>query len=170
MNVPTPDQQRKIDQAVRLFKEGWYADFATKEIRRKPVSNWRSAVEIFWKRRHPVFAMYWWAKHRFSEPQGMTYAFPLHHDNMPIKGFPVKYELQGGWTIPSTDLKYLMKGPLASEGLAEILVPHALGWERFLLFLKQFGPLVASAIMILGASIRWWPELVKLWAWFKDAI
>jgi len=83
---------------------------------------------------------------------------------MPIKGFPMKYELKGGWTIPRSDLKYLIKGPLASEGLSEILVPAALGWQRFLLYIRQFGTAVSTLIAIAGAFYRWREELAALFA------
>jgi hypothetical protein len=88
---------------------------------------------------------------------------PIQSDNMPIRGFPMKYELQGGWTIPRDDLKYLMKGPLASQGLSEVLVPAALGWQRVWLFLRQFGVILGTLITLVGATIRWWPELLQLW-------
>ena len=89
---------------------------------------------------------------------------------MPLVGFPVKYEMQGGWTIPKGDLKYLSNGPLASEGLSEILVPHALGWQRFLLVVKQFGPVLVGLISIVGVVVRYWAELAKVLNWLQRNI
>lgn len=95
---------------------------------------------------------------------------PINSDNMPIAGFPMKYELQGGWTIPKDDLKYLMKGPLAAEGLKEVLVPHALGWQRIVLLFKQFGPVVSGVIAIVGTVVRYWAEFVSLVSGLANAI
>lgn len=93
--------------------------------------------------------MYWWSKRNWATERLIVFPFPLRHDNMPLKGFPVKTELQGGWTIPRSDLHYLKAGPLASEGLHEILVPADIGWRRILDVAKQFAPIAT----IFSASV-----------------
>ena len=81
---------------------------------------------------------------------------------MPIKGFPIKYELQGGWSIPSRELTFLASGPLAAEGLHPILVPAKIGWQRLVFWFKQLAPIVSGSIIIIGSLARYWEELVTL--------
>lgn len=87
---------------------------------------------------------------------------------MPINGFPVKYELQGGWTIPRYDIKYLTHGPLASEGLHEILVSESRGLPFLIEIFKQFGPIATSISMVVGI-ISNWPKLVAAFQTVKNA-
>jgi len=164
MNGPTPDQQRKMQEAYESVGRYWYTDPATKELRRKPLTGFAGFINFFWKTRHTVWQFYWWLARRRAEEDMMPLDNPIQSDNMPIKGFPMKYELQGGWTIPRSDLKYLIKGPLASQGLNEILVPAALGWQRVWLYVRQFFTVTATAIGVVGAAVRWWPELSALYA------
>lgn len=72
-----------------------------------------------------------------------------------IKGFPKKYVLDGGWTIPRDDLKYLKDGPLASEDRHEILVPNNLGLSGFLDVFKQFAPLVTTISGMVAIASNW---------------
>lgn len=164
MRGPTPDQLRTIDKLVADFEAAWYLDVGTKEIRLKPMSISQKLRSMFWKKRYPVFALYHWAKDKWLLGEFNRYPFPIDHDNMPIRGFPMKCELQGGWTIPQSDLKHLIKGPLASEGLNEILVPAALGWQRLWLFIRQYAPVVGTIAATVGTVARYWPELSALYA------
>lgn len=167
--LPTPDDLRRIDQAVAAFDRDWYPDVATKEIRRKPRTHRKRLLDFLWRRKHTVFAMYWWAKQNWSSERLIVFSFPLRHDNMPLKGFPVKTELQGGWTIPKDDLKYLKAGPLASEGLHEILVPADIGWRRLLGFAKQVAPL--ATICSAGVTVATnWPVVENALRWLKNAV
>ena len=92
----------------------------------------------------------------------MSYPNQISGDSTPLKGFPNKYELQGGWTIPSYDLAFLTNGPLASEGRTEILVPAINRWKRALIIIKNTGIIIGAIIAIIGACIRWWPELSSI--------
>jgi hypothetical protein len=85
----------------------------------------------------------------------MCFSNQIDGDNIPIKGFPKKYALQGGWTIPRDDLIYLSDGPLASEDLHEVLVPPALGWSRFADAVKQFAPVVTVLSGIIAIASNW---------------
>ena len=164
MNGPSPDQRRRILAAYKLVGKYWYTDFSTKELRRKPLKGLSKILNLFWKTRHTVKEFYWWLSYRRAEEDMIMFPNPIHSDNMPIPDFPIKYELQGGWTIPRGDLKYLIKGPLVSEGLTEILVPAALGYQRLWLFVRQFAPVIGAIISFAGALIRWWPELMAIYA------
>jgi hypothetical protein len=166
---PSPDQMRRIEAARKTVDEFWYTDLKTKELRRKPLHGWKKLLNLFWKRRHNVGELYWWIRFRQAEADMMPFHNPINSDNMPIEGFPMKYELQGGWTIPESDLKYLKKGPLASEGLTEILVPAELGWQRFVQFFRQFGVVISGVIAILGTAIRYWDEIARALGWIKNA-
>ena len=85
----------------------------------------------------------------------MCFSNQIDGDNIPIKGFPKKYALQGGWTIPQEDLKYLSDGPLASEDLHEVLVPPALGWARVVDAIKQLAPVVTVVSGLIAIASNW---------------
>jgi len=160
VNGPTPDQLRKTKEAFQQVGEYWFVDLNTKELRRKSLSGFKWFTNLFWKKRHSVWEFYWWIRYRQAEPDMTAFENPIHSDNLPILGFPMKYELLNGWTIPKDDLKYLVNGPLASEGLSEILVPHALGWQRVIQFFKQYAaPIISGAVVIFGSILRYWPEI-----------
>lgn len=168
MNRSTPDQLRNIDNLVRLFDNDWFADTSTKEIRRKPLTGWCRFFDVVWKRKHSIFAMYWWVKRNWASDRLIVHQYPIRSDNMPIKGFPVKCELQGGWTIPEADLKYLTNGPLASEGLHEILVPANLGWRYALEVFKQLAPVVTIVAGTVTIATNW-STVTALVEWAANA-
>jgi hypothetical protein len=151
---PSPYHQRRMAAAKISVAKGWYIDFKTKEIRHKELTGTDKFVDLVWRRRTPVWDFYWWLAHRRAEADMMPFSNPIHSDNMPIAGFPMKYELQGGWTIPDCDLKYLVKGPLASEGLTKTLVHADIGWRRFISVFRQFGVIFVTVATIAGAAIR----------------
>jgi len=64
MNGPTPDQQRRMQEAYDSVSKYWYVDFSTKELRRKPLKEMERYVNIFWKKRHSVWEFYWWLVRR----------------------------------------------------------------------------------------------------------
>lgn len=162
MNSPTPDQIRTVDTLVQEFDEYWYLDGKTKEIRLKPFSLGRKIKNCIWKKRFTVFAMYHWAKDKWLYNEFNRYYFPIDHDNMPIHGFPIKYELKGGWSIPKREVTFLAKGPLAAEGLHPILVPADMGWQKIVLWFKQLAPIIGGLITIIGAIIRYRAEIGQI--------
>lgn len=155
MHGPTPDQQREIAEARKELSRYWYTDLKTKELRRRPLVGLPRLLNFFWKKRHTVWQFYWWLTYRRAEEDMIPLSNPIQSDNMPIKGFPIKYELLGGWTIPRKDLKYLKNGPLAAEGLQQILVPVALGWPRVLEFVKQFAPIAVTFASLTTIATNW---------------
>lgn len=157
-----PELIRKRDTALKSVAEYWYLDFSTKEIRRKPQKGLAAIKQLFWKKRHTVWQFYVWLRHRQAESDAMAYPNQISGDSTPLKGFPNKYELKGGWTIPSTDLTFLTHGPLASEGRAEILVSAINRWQSGMLIIKQTGVVLGALITIIGACVRWWPELSSI--------
>jgi hypothetical protein len=96
MNTPTPEQKRKMQEAYDSVDQYWYADLSTQELRRKPLKGFPKFVNFFWKKRHPVWEFYWWLARRRAQEDMMPLNNPIESDNMPIKGFPMKYELKGG--------------------------------------------------------------------------
>lgn len=162
MTGPTPDQLREIERLTQEFDEYWYLDGKTKEIRLKRFPFARKVRNFIWKKRFTVFALYHWAKRKWTLEQFNCFHFPIDHDNMPIEGFPIKYELRGGWSIPKRELSFLTRGPLAAEGLSPILVPALIGWQRFVYWFKQLAPVAGGSIAIIGSLVRFWAELVSL--------
>lgn len=146
-----------IDRVVNRFDQDWMLDIKTLQIKRRPRNIFRVLWEFFLPRRHNVFALYWWCKHQFHKKDQenlMAFTFPIDHDNMPIPGYPIKYEIKGNWTIPKADRKYLTKGPLARISPNEVLVPHSIGWERFIGWAKLWWPVVALIGGIMTIVIR----------------
>lgn len=160
MTGPTPEQIRIIEKKVQEFDKFWYVDPHHKEIRRKNRSWWWKAKDFFWPSRQTVPAMYWWFKNEWLA-QGclQSLTFPLDHDNMPIEGFPMKYALQGNWTIPEGDLRYLTKGPLASADFTKVLVPADLGWQKFLRIVKTYFPAGSALAGFIATLVRFEDEL-----------
>lgn len=154
---PTPEQKAEIDRVVALFDLDWMIDVKTMEIRRKPRNFFQKIKDFFWPRRHSVFALYWWLKHQYHKnhrTELMAFTFPINHDNMPIPGYPMKYEIVGEWSIPKKDLKYLIKGPLARISPSVVLVPHQIGFERIKSFAKAWGPVITAIAMVLTIILR----------------
>lgn len=162
---PSPEQQAEIDRVVELFDKDWAIDVKAMEIKRKQRGFFQKLRDIFWPRRHDVFALYWWLKHEFHQknrPNLMPFTFPVNHDNLPIPGYPMKYEIIGKWSIPKSDLKYLKKGPLARVSTNEVLVSHQIGFERFRSFIQVWWPAVVAFAIIIGLvrSLVWAFEVV----------
>ena len=78
-----------------------------------------------------------WLRHRQAEEDAILFSNQINTDQVPIKGFPRKYALAGGWTIPESDLKYLRDGPLVSEDLKDVLVPDARDWRPIVKFVLR---------------------------------
>lgn len=162
MRGPTPEQQRKTREAYESVGKYWYTDLATQELRRKPLTGLRWVINIFWKKRHTLWEFYWWLAYRRAQEDMIIYGNPIQSDNMPLKGFPVKCELQGGWTIPRCDLKYLTHGPLASEGLGEILVPASIGWRSVWEFVRQFAAVLGAVTAFASFVVKFGPEISEI--------
>jgi hypothetical protein len=157
----TPDFIRRRDRALQSVGSRWRLDFATKEIRRKPISRFQQLRQFLWREKNTVWEFYVWLRHRQAEPDAMAFPNQIDGDQIPVKGFPTKFSLSGGWTIPLDDLKYLKNGPLVSEDLKEILVPASRGWPRVLEALKQVAPIVTIASGLIAIAVNW-SELVQI--------
>jgi hypothetical protein len=164
----TPDKIRKRDKAVRSVGERWYLDFSTQEIRRNPLSGLAKVKQFFWRDINTIWELYIWLRHRQAEPDAMAYSNQMDGDNLPMKGFPIKYALAGGWTIPQADLKYLRDGPLASEDRHEILVTPSRGWHRVTDVVKQFAP-VFSVIASMLVVAKNWSTVTAIASWIANA-
>lgn len=156
-NGPTPEQKAEIERVVKRFDLDWTIDVKTKEIKRKPRNILQKSRDIFFPRRHSVFALYWWLKdlyHKRDRVNMMAFSFPITHDNMPIPGYPMKYEINGDWSIPKTDLRFLNKGPLARISPSEVLVSHEIGLDKFKSFTRAWGPIFLLISAILTILLR----------------
>lgn len=158
----TPDQDRRIKSAIGEVDQYWFADTQTKEIRRKALGGFERSCNLIWPRKHKVRELYWWVTENWAKERLIVFDFPMNHDNIPLDGFPMKFELQGGWTIPQSDRKYLTDGPLASEGLHKILVPANLGWRRALEGAKQIAPVFTIVGVLVTIAVNL-PRLKAIW-------
>ena len=142
---PSPEQTKEIKRLTDLFDLDWEIDVDAQEIRRKPRGLVSILRDFFIPRRHSVFALYWWLnfKHR---TELMAFYPVIVSDNMPIPGYPMKYEIVGDWTIRKADLKYLFKGPLARISPPTTLVSHGIGLDRLKSFLKAWWGLLITVM------------------------
>lgn len=159
---PTPDQKRNIDKEKDSFGNNWYLDLNTIEIRHNPIPWWKVPIDIIWRKKNSVFGMYWWLKYeRLSNEQSRSFDFPLIHDNMPIEGQPMKYQLQGKWTIPKKDLKFLSGGPLIDQDFKLLVRPNFV-FKNFCSNVVPPIKVIAAIIGLCGTIIKWWPQISKL--------
>ena len=167
MKKPTPEQTRRIKKAYTDLEPFWSINPKTKElIRIKDQSKLARLKRFFWKKKHSVWEFYWWVKQRWSKQDTIVFPFPIQSDNMPIKGFPTKYEMLNGWTIPKSDLKYLKNGPLTSEDLESILVQHNIGIKKIYQVLGQYGRIVTALMATIGLITL----IVEKWNWIMNLI
>ena len=169
MSELTPSESRKREKDIQSFDEHWYVDTKTSEIRHKPLERMAKFIDLFWRKRHRVSDLYWWTVRKWWSEDMAPFSKPIEHDSVPITGFPRKYQLQNGWTIPSEDLRYLFEGPLVDETGHEILVRHQSKFRTFVSLLSQLRPL--SWIIVLGLGcVRYRQEILLLWNKLSNAI
>ena len=156
MRGPTPKQKRRIERLASEFGENWENDYTNKQIVRKPRSVTKAVWETIIGKKFSVFAMYWWVKKdRLNNRTSRKFDIPLRHDNTPIKGLPIKYELQGGWTLKDEDLRFLKDGPLISEGNPdEVLVGFDQGTSKITRLAREWAPLITIVLGIATFALR----------------
>ena len=169
-SLDTPEKQKKREQLRNQFDKDWFLSFNPPQIKRKKKTFLEKVISFFRPKRHSVFALYWWLKkQRFDNENARKYEFPIKHDNMPVKGVPMKYELNKIWTISQSDLKYLYGGPLIDHDL-NILVPYENNWKKYIRITKLFGKIAIPVISIIGAIFRWKTELLEFFEWIKSLV
>ena len=143
--VITPENTRNIEKAVSEVRKYWEIKPQTKEICRKPLGWKAKLIHFFWKPRHTVWALYWFCKYEFvNNLQLIALGFPMKHDNLPIEGLPIKYELLDNWDIPKRDINYLYHGPLYSNHLSKVIVPTYPKIEKIINFFKTAIKIMTS--------------------------
>lgn len=169
MNKSSPSELRKIEKGITSFNHHWYIDKQTSEIRHKKLSGSSKFLDFFWRRKHAVSDLYWWISRNWSNTKMMDVDTPIKHDDVSIKGFPRKYQLENNWTIPEDDLKYLYNGPLVDESGHLILVKHQSNFQNTISFISQLRPLtwIISFILI---CYRYRNDIVELWNWVISLI
>ena len=151
MAGPTPEQKAYIEKVVHRFERDWEADIYTLNIQRSPRAWWQKAWEWIKPPKHDIFALYWWVKYYYKKNGFLGKSpYPIRSDNTPIKGYPMKYELLGGWKIPKQDRKFLQKGPLQSEQTGEILVHFDSGIVKIKRLAREWGPLFVIANVVFN--------------------
>ena len=100
MREDTPRLKNRRKNLAEEFGKNWDFDFSTKQIVRKPRSLKRRCWEFLVQKKFSIFAFYWWTKYeRYQNETFRKFSSPVRHDNTPVKGVPMKYERQGGWTF-----------------------------------------------------------------------
>lgn len=168
--MDTPEKQRKRKKLVERFDKDWELDLNTVEIKRKHKSFTQKIFDFFKSNKHTVFAMYYWIKNeRLINENARSFYFPLKHDNIPVKGFPFKYTLEGTWSIPESDLKYLYGGPLIGQN-AELLVPHEGAWKKMIRVSKNIFKILTPIITLVFLIVRYKVELFEIIEWIEKSL
>jgi len=155
---PTAEQERNINRAVSKMGDRWLIDEQTKEIKRKSVSSWRMFLDFFSWRRYSIWELYWFIKHERhygGNAQNLRgFRFPIRHDNIAKpEGIPFIYQLQGGWNIPSRDLRVLNKGPLISEDGTKTLVEANIKSKQIINLLVTLGKFILQIVGLIASLI-----------------
>ena len=150
MTNDTPRKQKRREKLIQHFSEDW-----TYEISDVPTIRYRrhSGLKGIWQRlfgrKHTIFALYWFFKHEYRLNEELRkFQFPVAHDNMPVQGFPFKYEMHGRWHIDDDDLKYLYGGPLIDQQ-GELMVPVDGGVKKAQRIAKLVTPFIALVSALL---------------------
>jgi hypothetical protein len=165
MSFDTPRKKNRREKLAKRFSEDWETEYKTNPIiRYKRKSGLSGLWQKFFGRKHSVFSMYCFFKYEYlNNKNAQKFYFSLDHDNIPVKGVPFKYELQGTWDIDDADLKYLYGGPLIDQH-TELLVPADTrfnGFIRFIRFRQKITPTVALISAFIGVVVKL-PSLMAL--------
>lgn len=155
----TPDQERQRRTMIKNVAKDWEVRTTTLELARKTKSRFWKFINLFWKRKVKVMALYFWVDELFTQPNMMSYPLPLDHDNIrKPSNMPYIFTLKSGWTIPEKDLKYLYDGPLLSENGAVLVKPG--GYLAY--YWSKAWPVIAALGTLLGIikSIYWIIEMI----------
>ena len=159
----TSENTRNIEKAVSKVRKNWEIKPDTKEICKKPLIWNLKLIHFFWKPRHTVWALYWFCKYEFHEnPQLLGLGFPIEHDNLPIEGLPIKYELLDNWNIPTRDINYLYMGPLYSNHLSKVIVPTYSPIEELINLTKTAIKILSPIITFVALLYRYRGELSQV--------
>ncbi|MFH6603094.1 hypothetical protein ACEZ3G_06370 [Maribacter algicola] len=127
------------------MSKNWMIDLASNEIKLKKRTWFIQLFHFITCRRYTVRELYIFIYNEFHAPDKiagmMSYSYPIDHDNIKKpKGVPFNYVMQGGWTIPESSLKKLIKGPLISEhGYALLVKADTTSEIAFRTVLKVIG-------------------------------
>jgi len=157
----SPSELRKREKAIADINEAWMVIPKTLEIARKPRSRYQRFIGLFWKNRYRVSNLYWWQSKKWASSEMMLFPDAIKHDDIPLKGYPRKHILQGGWTIPKEDLAVLYEGPLLAQSGNEILVKHQSKLQSMVSLISLLKPIswiVGFALLCL----RYRTELLEL--------
>ena len=164
----TPSEARKRQKLIEDFDKCWYVNAETSEIRHQELNLYQKALGLFWRKKYKVSDMYCWSTWKWYGWDMMSYPDSIKHDDIPIQGFPRKYQLINDWSIPQEDLKYLYDGPLINEN-GDILIHHQSILQKLVSFLTQLKPLT-WIIGFLFLCIRYWEEVRVILDYIKENI
>ena len=137
-------------KAVRDLSPYWEIDFKNNQVRLSHQPDWRRRLYLRWFKRFLVKELYAWMQSTWSTVQMMTHPTGIKHDDFKIsteleKVVPRGYQMQGGWTIRESDLKYLVRGPLLSQDGQRLLVKAHGSLTGILAAVEKYG----NAVRIL---------------------
>ena len=140
MSELTPSEARKREKRIERFGKSWFINPLTFEIRHRESNLFQKIIELFWRKKYKVFDLYWWAVRKWGGEEMITFPDAIKQDDISIKGFPRKYQLVNGWSIPKEDIKYLDGGPLADE-IGNVIVKYQSVLQKYVSVVSQLKPL-----------------------------
>lgn len=146
------------DKAVNDLRKYWEVDFRNHRVRLKKQKSFLHRYYLKWFKRFRVKEFYAWMQSTWATQEMMPHPTGIKHDDFKISKkleriVPRGYQLQGGWTIQESDLKYLINGPLLSQDGEHLLVkPHG-RLISTLLFISKYGNLLSVLLGIVGVVL-----------------
>lgn len=144
------------DKAVKELNLYWEVDIKQQQVRLKDQERWWKKLYLKWFKRFRVKELYAWMQSTWGSTQMMSHKTGIKHDDFKIskeleKIVPRGYQLQGGWSIRESDLKYLVGGPLLSEDGQRLLVRAQGTLGRFVVFLEKYYKPIRIALAVVAA-------------------
>ena len=162
MHTPTPSELRKREKGIKSFDEHWEIIGNTFEIRHIQLKGWSKFIDYFWRKKHKVSDLYWWWSRQSASLKWLYLNDAIKHDDLPLEGFPRKYQMLNKWSILTEDLKYLYEGPLVDQTGHKTLVKHQSRIAKFVSVTSQLRPL-GWLIPLILACFRYRNEIIELW-------
>ena len=146
------------EKAVNNLKPYWEVDFKNHQVTLSNQKNLWRRYYLKWFKRFRVKELYAWMQSTWCTQDMMPHPTGIKHDGFKIskdleKIVPRGYQLQGDWTIPESDLRFLVGGPLLSQDGQRLLVKTHGPIIGFLLFLGKYGNLIGLVLGIASIII-----------------
>ena len=145
-------------KAVEDLKPYWEVDFKNHRVQLKQQKNIWRRYYLKWFKRFRVKELYAWMQSTWATQEMMPHPTSIKHDDFKItkeleKIIPRGYQLQGDWTIPESNLQFIVDGPLLSQNGERLLVKAHGRLISALIYISKYGNLLSVILGIVGIII-----------------